>query len=422
MTQLEAARRGLVTAEMDSAARTEGVEAESIRKAIEQGTVIITRNNRHTSIEGLAVGKGLKTKVNANIGSSQDHVDIEEELLKLRAAVEAGADAVMDLSTGGDVNAIRRAILAESPVPIGTVPIYQAAIDAKKRGKSFVELTSDEMFDVIEQQAEEGVDFVTVHCGVTRESVARVAREGRIMGIVSRGGALTAEWMKFQKKENPLYEEFPRLIEIAKKYDMVLSLGDGLRPGCLADATDRGQVQELVILGELARQAFDAGVQVMVEGPGHMPIDQIEANILLQKRLCNGAPFYVLGPLVTDIAPGYDHITSAIGGAIAAKSGADFLCYVTPSEHLRLPTVADVRDGVIATRIAAHAGDIAKNRRFMEEDSTLARARKKLDWDEQIRLSIDPARARSLRNDSPPEDSDVCTMCGSLCAIKITCE
>jgi len=422
MTQLEAARRGLVTPEMEAAARAEGVDAEFIRSSIEEGVVIITRNKKHTSIEPLAVGKGLKTKVNANIGSSQDHIDIEEELEKLRAAVDAGADAVMDLSTGGDVNAIRRAVLEESPVPIGTVPIYQAAIDAKKRGKSFVELTADEMFDVVEQQAEEGVDFVTVHCGVTRASVERVSREGRIMGIVSRGGALTAEWMKFNKKENPLYEQYPRLVEIAKKYDMVLSLGDGLRPGCLADATDRGQVQELVILGELAREAFDAGVQVMVEGPGHMPIDQIEANILLQKRLCNGAPFYVLGPLVTDIAPGYDHITSAIGGAIAAKSGADFLCYVTPSEHLRLPTVQDVRDGVIASRIAAHAGDIAKSARFMEEDSTLARARKKLDWDEQIRLSIDPARARNLREDSPPEDSDVCTMCGSLCAIKITCE
>jgi len=422
MTQLEAARRGLVTPEMEAAAAAEGVDAGFIRSSIEEGVVIITRNRKHTSIEPLAVGRGLKTKVNANIGSSQDHVDIEEELSKLRAAVEAGADAVMDLSTGGDVNAIRRAVLAESPVPIGTVPIYQAAIDARKRGKSFVELTADEMFDVVEQQAEEGVDFVTVHCGVTRASVERVTCEGRIMGIVSRGGALTAEWMKFNKKENPLYEQYPRLVEIAKKYDMVLSLGDGLRPGCLADATDRGQVQELVILGELAREAFDAGVQVMVEGPGHMPIDQIEANILLQKRLCNGAPFYVLGPLVTDIAPGYDHITSAIGGAIAAKSGADFLCYVTPSEHLRLPTVQDVRDGVIASRIAAHAGDIAKSARFMEQDSTLARARKKLDWDEQIRLSIDPARARNLREDSPPEDSDVCTMCGSLCAIKITCE
>ncbi len=422
MTQLEAARRGIITEEMNSAARSEGVEAGYIRQAIEDGTVIITKNRVHTSIPGLAVGKGLKTKVNANIGSSQDHVDVQEELDKLKAAVDAGADAVMDLSTGGDVTAIRRAIMEASPVPIGTVPIYQAAIDAKKKDKSFVELTADEIFDVIEQQAEEGVDFVTVHCGVTMGSVERIKREGRIMGIVSRGGALTAEWMKFHNRENPLFEEFPRLLKIAKEYDMVLSLGDGLRPGCLADATDRGQVSELVTLGELAREAFDAGVQVMIEGPGHMPINQIEANILLQKRICNGAPFYVLGPLVTDIAPGYDHITSAIGGAIAAQSGADFLCYVTPSEHLRLPTVEDVHEGVIASRIAAHAGDIAKNARAMDEDVRLARARKKLDWDEQIRLSVDPKKARSFRDVSPPEDSDVCTMCGSLCAIKITCE
>ncbi|MBI5642575.1 MAG: phosphomethylpyrimidine synthase ThiC [Deltaproteobacteria bacterium] len=423
MTQLESARKGIITDEMKASARKEGVEPEYIRKSIEEGTVIITRNKLHRSIEGLAVGKGLKTKVNANIGSSQDHIDIKEELEKLRVAIEAGADAVMDLSTGGDVNAIRRAVLKESSVPIGTVPVYQAAIDARKKNKSFVELEGTEIFEVIEQQAEEGVDFVTVHCGVTMRSVERIKREGRIMGIVSRGGALTAEWMKFQNRENPLFEDFPRLIKIAKKYDMVLSLGDGLRPGCLADATDRGQIEELVTLGELAKQAFDEGVQVMIEGPGHMPLDQIEANMLLQKRLCNGAPFYVLGPLVTDIAPGYDHITSAIGGAIAASSGADFLCYVTPSEHLRLPSVQDVRDGVIASRIAAHAGDIAKKTKgAMEEDIKLARARKALNWDEQIRLSIDPKRARELRETSPPEDSDVCTMCGSLCAIKITCE
>ncbi|MBI4949249.1 MAG: phosphomethylpyrimidine synthase ThiC [Deltaproteobacteria bacterium] len=423
MTQLEQARKGVITEEMKRAALSEGVEPEYIRASIEEGTVIITKNRLHRTIEGLAVGKGLRTKVNANIGSSQDRVDIEEELKKLRAAVEAGADAVMDLSTGGDVNAIRKAVLDESPVPIGTVPIYQVALEARKKNKSFVELEGKEIFDVIEQQAEEGVDFVTVHCGVTMNSVERIKREGRIMGIVSRGGALTAEWMKFRRKENPLFEDYPRLIKIAKKYDMVLSLGDGLRPGCLADATDRGQIEELVTLGELAKMAFDEGVQVMIEGPGHMPIDQIEANILLQKRLCNGAPFYVLGPLVTDIAPGYDHITSAIGGAIAASAGADFLCYVTPSEHLRLPTIEDVHEGVIASRIAAHAGDISKRAKgALAQDIKLARARKALNWDEQIRLSIDPKKARAIRDTSPPEDSDVCTMCGSLCAIKITCE
>lgn len=421
MTQLEAARKGIVTEEMAAAAAREGVAAEYIRKGIEDGVIIITRNVKHKSIEALAVGKGLRTKVNANIGSSQDQADTTTELLKLKTAIEAGADAVMDLSTGGDVRAIRRMVMEHSSVPIGTVPVYQAAVNARKKGKSFVELTSDEFFEAIEEQAEEGVDFVTVHCGVTRSSVERIKREGRIMGIVSRGGALTAEWMKFNKKENPLYDEYPRLLKIAKKYDMVISLGDGLRPGCLADATDRGQIHELITLGELASQAFDEGVQVMIEGPGHVPLDQIEANILLQKRLCHGAPFYVLGPLVTDIAPGYDHITSAIGGAIAAAAGADFLCYVTPSEHLRLPTVEDVREGVIAARIAAHAGDVAKKTKgAMEADIRLAKARKALDWDEQIRLSIDPLKARAMREGSQPEDSSVCTMCGSLCAIKIT--
>ncbi|HBG46795.1 MAG TPA: phosphomethylpyrimidine synthase [Deltaproteobacteria bacterium] len=420
MTQLEAARRGIVTEEMKNAALSEGVEAEYIRKGIEEGVIIITRNKLHRSIKGLAVGRGLRTKVNANIGSSQDKVDVNEELTKLRAAIEAGADAVMDLSTGGDVSAIRRSVMAESTVPIGTVPIYQAAYDARKKGKSFVEIDSEEMFASIEAHAEDGVDFVTVHCGVTRSSVEKVKKEGRIMGIVSRGGALTAEWMKFNKKENPLYEQYDRLIKIAKRYDMVLSLGDGLRPGCIADATDRGQVHELITLGELAKKAFDEGVQVMIEGPGHVPLDQIEANIILQKRLCNGAPFYVLGPLVTDIAPGYDHITSAIGGAIAAGAGADFLCYVTPSEHLRLPDVDDVREGVVACRIAAHAGDIAKKAKgAMEADIALSKARKALDWEGQIRLAIDPRRTRAIREASPPEDESVCTMCGQLCAIKI---
>lgn len=423
MTQLEAARKGIITEEMKTSAEKEGLSVEEVRTGIEEGTIIITRNKLHRSIEGLAVGKGLRTKVNANIGSSQDHVDPEEELDKLRAAVEAGADAVMDLSTGGDVDAIRKAVMAECPLPVGTVPLYQAAIAARNRGKSFVELSGTEMFEVIEKHAEDGVDFITVHCGVTRSSVEKIKTEGRIMGIVSRGGALTAEWMKFNKKENPFFEDYPRLLKIAKKYDMVLSLGDGLRPGCLADATDRGQIHELITLGELASAAFEEGVQVMIEGPGHVPLDQIEANILLQKRICRGAPFYVLGPLVTDTAPGYDHITSAIGGAVAAAAGADFLCYVTPSEHLRLPTVEDVREGVIASRIAAHAGDIAKKRKgAMEKDIALSKARKALDWETQIRLAVDPERARKLRESSPPEETDVCTMCGSLCAIKITGE
>ncbi|TAN60077.1 phosphomethylpyrimidine synthase ThiC [bacterium] len=420
MTQIDSAKEGIITTEMKQAAIAEGVQPELIRERVLDGTAIIVKNILRRQLKPLAVGRGLRTKVNANIGTSQDRINLEDELEKLRVSMEAGADAVMDLSTGGDINAIRRAILDESSVPIGTVPIYQAALESGKKGKSFVELGADDMFDAIERHAEDGVDFVTVHCGVTQKSVERIKKQGRIMGIVSRGGALTAEWMKFNKKENPLYDDFGRLVKIAKKYDMVLSLGDGLRPGCLADATDRAQIDELVTLGELAAVCLGEGVQVMIEGPGHVPIDQIEANILLQKRLCNGAPFYVLGPLVTDIAPGYDHITSAIGGAIAASAGADFLCYVTPTEHLGLPGIEDVRQGVIASRIAAHAGDIAKRvNGAMEADKKLARARKALDWNEQIRLSIDPIRTKAVRDLSPPEDASVCTMCGSLCAIKI---
>jgi len=421
MTQLKHAINGTITNEMKQTALKEGVEPNYIRSALAEGTVIITKNKSHKSIEPLAIGKGLRTKINANIGSSQDRVSLKEELEKLRVAVAAGADAVMDLSTGGPVDEIRKAIVEESPVPIGTVPIYQAALEAVKKGKSFVELEASEIFDIIERHAEDGIDFITVHCGVTRSSVERIKIEGRLMGIVSRGGALIAEWMNFNKRENPLFENYERLLKIAREYDMVLSLGDGLRPGCLADATDRGQIEELVTLGELAQKALAEGVQVMIEGPGHVPINQIEANILLQKRLCHGAPFYVLGPLVTDIAPGYDHITSAIGGAIAGAAGADFLCYVTPSEHLRLPSIDDVREGVMASKIAAHTADIAKGvKGAMNMDIKMARARKSLNWDEQIRLSVDPERARALRASSPPSDKEVCTMCGSLCAIKVS--
>lgn len=421
MTILEAARKGIITADMKNAAEAEGVPPEYIRTSIEDGTAVIVKSSLRPSQNALAVGAGLRTKVNANIGSSEDRADMEEELTKLKIAIEAGADAVMDLSTGGDIDAIRRAIIAASSVPIGTVPVYQAALYAKEKGKSFVELEQDEFFDVLERHAEDGVDFMTVHCGITRQSLDRIRKQGRIMGIVSRGGALTAEWIKYNKAENPLYERFDRLVKIAKKHDIVLSLGDGLRPGCLADATDRAQVQELITLGELMDEARASGVQVMIEGPGHMPMDEIEANILLEKKLCKGAPFYVLGPLVTDIAPGYDHITSAIGGAIAARAGADFLCYVTPSEHLRLPTAEDVREGVIASRIAAHAADISKKvKGAFDADIRLAKARRALNWEEQIRLSLDPQKARALRKASPPSDSQVCTMCGSLCAIKVT--
>jgi phosphomethylpyrimidine synthase len=423
MTQLLKAREGTVTPEMKRVASDEKQAPEYIRQGIADGNIIITQNIRHTNAKPLGIGKGLRTKVNANIGTSGDHADLEEELLKLEVAIAAGADTVMDLSVGGPVDEVRKEVLARSTVPVGTVPIYQAALDARQREKSFVELDADEMFEAIERHAEDGVDFVTVHCTVTEESVARLKKHKRILDIVSRGGALMYEWMAFNKKESPLYEHFDRLLAIAKKYDMSLSLGDGMRPGCLADATDRGQIQELIMQGELVERCWEAGVQVMCEGPGHVPMDQIETNMILQKRLCRGAPFYVLGPLVTDIAPGYDHITSAIGGAIAALSGADYLCYVTPSEHLRLPTVDDVREGVIASRIAAHAADIARGiPGAIDRDNEMARCRKKLDWEGQIALALDPERARALRQSSQPEDSEVCTMCGEFCAIKVTRE
>ena len=420
MTQLEYARKGQTTEAMEKCAAVEGVSAETIRSGLAEGTLVITQNLKHGSIAPLAIGKGLSAKVNANIGTSGDHNNVEEELEKLRAAVEAGADTIMDLSTGTGIDETRKAVMKASTVPVGTVPIYQAAIEMpRKKNRPMVEMTADDLFRVIERHGEDGVDFITVHCGVTQNSVERIKREGRLLGVVSRGGAILVEWMDYNKRENPLFEYFDRLLEIARAFDMTLSLGDGLRPGCLADATDRGQIQELILLGELTERAWAKGVQVMIEGPGHVPMDQIEANILLQKRLCHGAPFYVLGPLVTDIAPGYDHITGAIGGAIAARAGADFLCYVTPSEHLRLPTVDDVREGVIASRIAGHAADIARGLKgSLEKDCRMAKARRALDWQEQIRLSIDPVRARKLRESSMPKETDVCTMCGELCAIK----
>jgi phosphomethylpyrimidine synthase len=420
MTQLEYARQGTITEAMEKSAASEGVSAEVIRLGLADGNIVITQNVKHRTIAPLAIGKGLRTKVNANIGTSKDHMNVEEELEKVRVAIEAGADTIMDLSTGSAIDETRQAVIKASTVPVGTVPIYQAAIEMPaKKMRPMVEMTADDLFEVIERHGEHGVDFITVHCGVTQNSVEKIKKEGRLMGVVSRGGAILVEWMNYNKKENPLFEQYDRLLEIAKAFDMTLSLGDGLRPGCLADATDRGQIQELILLGELTERAWANGVQVMIEGPGHVPLDQIEANVLLQKRICHGAPFYVLGPLVTDIAPGYDHITGAIGGAIAARAGADFLCYVTPSEHLRLPTIEDVREGVIASRIAGHAADIARGLKgAMEMDCRMARARRALNWQEQIQLSIDPQRARKLRESSMPKESDVCTMCGELCAIK----
>ena len=419
MTQILEARKGNITPEMKAVARAEGVGVEQVMEGVAEGTIVITRNNRHTSITPLGVGKGLRTKINANIGTSKERMSIEGEIEKLKAAVAAGADAVMDLSTGGPIVDIRREILKQSTVAIGTVPIYQAAVETVEQGRSIVQMDPELLFRVIGQQAEEGVDFVTVHCGVTMASVERLRQQGRIMDVVSRGGAFHLEWIICNGAENPLFTQYDRLIEIAKKYDVTLSLGDGMRPGCLADATDRAQIEELIILGELRDRAHEAGVQVMIEGPGHVPINQVEMNMKIQKELCKGAPFYVLGPLVTDVAPGYDHITSAIGGAIAGAAGADFLCYVTPSEHLRLPDLEDVREGVIASRIAAHAADIAKGvKGAMDWDKEMARRRKALDWKGQIELSVNPERARKLRESSMPKESDVCTMCGEFCSMK----
>jgi phosphomethylpyrimidine synthase len=417
---MQQARRGIVTPEMEKVAAAEGVTTQYLLDEIALGHVIIPVNKNHRAITPMGIGRGLSTKINANIGTSKDCSNLDEELKKLDVAIAAGAHTVMDLSTGGDINAIRREVLKRSTVPVGTVPLYQAAIEAAKNNKKIVDMTADDMFRVIEQQADDGVDFVTVHCGLTREAAQRLKNQGRIMSVVSRGGSFTVAWMIHNKKENPLYEQYDRLLDIAAAYDMTLSLGDGMRPGCIADATDRCQIQELITLGELAQRAMERGVQVMIEGPGHVPIDQIVTNMQLQKRLCNGAPFYVLGPLVTDSAPGYDHITSAIGGAIAAMHGADYLCYVTPAEHLRLPTIEDVREGVIASKIAAHAADIAKgNKRALERDITMAKYRKALDWEGQIKTSLDPERARAMRDSRKPTDSDVCTMCGEFCAIKV---
>ena len=417
--QLEQARKGIVTKAMEAVASSENLAPQVIADGMAAGHIIIPRNKNHTALSPCGIGKGLSTKINANIGTSKGHEDVSEELQKLKVSIEAGADTVMDLSTGGSLDEIRKAIIEESTVAIGTVPIYQAVVETVRSKKAMVNMSSDHLFEVIEKHAEDGVDFITVHCGLTRESVMRIKREGRLMDVVSRGGAFTIEWMAYNKKENPLYEQYDRLLDIARTYDLTLSLGDGLRPGCLADATDRGQVQELLILGELAERARKRDVQVMIEGPGHVPIHQIATNVQLQKQLCHGAPFYVLGPLVTDIAPGYDHITSAIGGALAATAGADFLCYVTPSEHLRLPTIEDVKTGVVASKIAAHAADVAKGvKGALEKDIKMAHARKAMDWKQQIELSLDPSCAKHFRSTSQPTDEDVCTMCGEFCAIK----
>jgi phosphomethylpyrimidine synthase len=422
MTQLEWAKKKKITSEMRKVARDEDLTPEYIRSCIAEGTVVIPVNlkyHKRKRLRIIGIGKGLKTKVNANIGSSPDRVNLAEEKSKLDAAIKAGADTVMDLSTGGDIGEIRRMVLERSILPVGTVPIYQAACETARKGKKISKMDIDGIFRMIKQQAEEGVDFMTVHCGVTRRIVETLRRSRRITGVVSRGGAFLAQWIVYNNKENPLYEQFDRLLDIAYKYDVTLSLGDGLRPGCLADATDEVQIAELSVLGELAKKARERNVQVMIEGPGHVPLHQIETNVLLEKSLCKGAPFYVLGPLVTDVAAGYDHIACAIGGAIAAASGADFLCYVTPTEHLRLPGVDDVTEGVIATRIAAHAADVAKGiKGALNWDIQMSKARSSLNWKRQERFSINPEKFRAERKKSKPKDVRVCTMCGEFCAMR----
>jgi phosphomethylpyrimidine synthase len=419
MTQRIKARKGIVTKEMETIAIEEGVSPEWLKDKVASGRAIIPVNPKHKGVKPVGIGEGLRIKVNTNLGTSSDHIDLEDELKKLEVSIQTGTDTVMDLSTGGDIDAIRKEIISHSSIPVGTVPIYEAAIEAVRKRKALAKMRVGDLFEVIERQAEEGVDFMTVHCGVTRSSVERLRRDPRVLGVVSRGGSFLVEWMIYNKQENPLFEHYDRLLKIAKRYDVTLSLGDGLRPGCLADATDRPQVEETIILGELTERTWAEGVQVMIEGPGHVPLDQIEANVLLEKRLCKGAPFYVLGPLVTDISPGYDHITCAIGGAIAGRAGADFLCYVTPSEHLKLPSVEDVREGVIATRIAAHAADIARgNQKALQKDLDMAKARKNFDWEKQIELSIDPEKARRYHDEGKSKEDDVCTMCGEFCAIK----
>ena len=422
MTQVTKAKNSKITEEMERVAEKEDVEVEFIRKGLAEGTIVIPANKNHDHLDPNGFGKGLSTKVNANFGTSEDYQDIEQELKKLDAAFEAGADAVMDLSTGDKISETRQRILEASNLPVGTVPLYQATVEILKQGDAIVDLTVEDFFDVIEKQAQDGVDFITVHCGLTLEGLKHLREEERVTDVVSRGGSFTAGWMLHNDEENPLYEYYDRLLDIAYQYDVTLSLGDGLRPGSLADATDRSQIHELLVLGELVDRARDNDVQVMVEGPGHVPYDQIETNVQLQKELCKDAPFYVLGPLVTDIALGYDHINAAIGGTLAASSGADFLCYVTPAEHVGLPTVEDVKEGVIATKIAAHAADITKGiAGAKERDLKMAQARKDLDWEKQMDLAINPQKAKELRTEynQNMEDDDACTMCGSFCALKI---
>jgi phosphomethylpyrimidine synthase len=419
MGQLELANRGILSPQVKHVAQQESVSPEIVGQYVAEGKIVIPSNINHTNLVARGIGVELSVKVNANIGTSSEYGNMDSELEKLHTAARFGADAVMDLSTGGDISAIRQSIVAASTLPVGTVPIYQTGIEAIEKHGAIVNMAVDEIFSVIEQQAKDGVDFMTVHCGVTHAAIARLKHQKRLTDVVSRGGAFLIGWMLYNERENPLYEYFDRLLDIARKFDVTLSLGDGMRPGSIADATDRAQVEELITLGELVDRAREAGVQTMVEGPGHLPLNQIAANVQLEKSLCHGAPFYVLGPLVTDIGAGYDHITAAIGGAIAAASGADFLCYVTPTEHLSLPDVEDVKIGVIASRIAAHAADIVRGtKRASEWDRKMSMARKNLDWELQAELSLDPEKVKSVHS-KYSSGGPACSMCGKYCAMAL---
>lgn len=415
-TQMDAARKGIITPEMEIAAAKEDMKVDTLMGLMAKGQVIIPANKRHGALSPTAIGSMLKTKINVNLGISRDCKDMDVELEKVNSAVKMGAESIMDLSSYGDTRTFRRRLTGECPAVIGTVPIYDAVVYYHKPLK---EITTQEWLDIVRMHAEDGVDFMTIHCGINRETAGKFKRNKRLTNIVSRGGSIIFAWMEMTGKENPFYEYYDEILDVCREYDVTMSLGDACRPGCLKDASDISQMEELLTLGELTKRAWEKDVQVMVEGPGHMPLDQIAANMKIQQTICQGAPFYVLGPLVTDIAPGYDHITAAIGGAVAAASGASFLCYVTPAEHLRLPNLEDVKEGIIASRIAAHAADVAKGVKGARDwDDQMSTARKKLDWEEMFALAIDPEKARRYRAEAKPEKEDTCSMCGNFCAVK----
>ena len=415
-TQMDAARKGILTPEIETVAKKEHMPVEKLMQLVAEGKVAICANKKHTCLDPEGVGSMLRTKINVNLGVSRDCKDYDIEMQKVMSAVDLGAEAIMDLSSHGNTQPFRQKLTSECPAVIGTVPIYDAVVYYNKALK---DITSDEWMEVVKMHAKDGVDFMTIHCGINRATADRFKQNLRHTNIVSRGGSIIFAWMELTGNENPFYERYDELLDICEEYDVTISLGDACRPGCLADATDVCQIEELVRLGELTKRAWEKHVQVMVEGPGHVPMDQIAANMKVQQTICMGAPFYVLGPLVTDIAPGYDHITAAIGGAIAAQAGAAFLCYVTPAEHLRLPTLEDVKEGIIASRIAAHAADVAKGLPGAKDwDFEMSEARRNLDWEKQFELAIDPEKARRYRAESKPEKEDTCTMCGKMCAVR----